>query len=79
MLFLNQLTYKDYQIFQLRVRMVIMHAVQHTVDRLQTIGVYHQSTVSLSTNDLMFYKSHNELHPKSRAMILSEIESMWWK
>ena len=31
---------------------------KHTVDRLQTIGVYEQRTVSLSTNDLMFYKLH---------------------
>ena len=30
---------------------------KHTVDRLQTIGVYEQRTVSLSTNDLMFLKN----------------------
>ena len=31
---------------------------KHTVDRLQTIGVYEQRTVSLFSIDLMFYKSH---------------------
>ena len=36
---------------------------KHTVDHLQTIGVYEQRTVSLSTNDLMFYKSHKRALP----------------
>ena len=31
---------------------------KHTVDHLQTIGVYEQRTVSLFSIDLMFYKSH---------------------
>ena len=41
---------------------------EHTVDCLQTIGVCNQSTVSLSTNNLMFF-SINPMFFKNNLMI----------